>query len=280
MRTSSPFARAYREKASEQNIFVQYCRAVEIRCSPPRVRLNQEESFDHGLLIGYSYDYNQPACSVWFSRTGANCTVTEKEVKSVISRREALSVISGSVCSAITLPSAAHSASLLQNLPGSTPISGSGKVSGVFSKAQLETVATISELIIPADEHSPGARAARVDEYINDVVGISDAAHKQFWVEGLAAIDQRAVNQHGKGFTACSADQQEAILQELSQAEGHPSTLEERFFVAIKLASVDGYYNSSVGIHQDLQYQGDDVLAEYPGCTHEVHTARETPGSK
>jgi hypothetical protein len=48
-------------------------------------------------------------------------------------------------------------------------------------------------------------------------------------------------------------------------------TLEERFFVAVKQSTVDGYYLSDVGIHQELQYQGNAVLAEFPGCTHEEH---------
>jgi hypothetical protein len=41
----------------------------------------------------------------------------------------------------------------------------------------------------------------------------------------------------------------------------------------VKQSTVDGYYLSDVGIHQELKYQGNEVLAEFPGCTHEEHKA-------
>jgi hypothetical protein len=35
--------------------------------------------------------------------------------------------------------------------------------------------------------------------------------------------------------------------------------------------TVDGYYTSSIGIHQELRYQGNAYLKEFIGCTHPEH---------
>jgi hypothetical protein len=69
------------------------------------------------------------------------------------------------------------------------------------------------------------------------------------------------------------------MVRKMSLGEGNPSTLEERFFVAVKRATVDGYYNSEIGIHQDLQYQGNTFLPEFKGCTHASYDAVSKPGS-
>jgi hypothetical protein len=50
-----------------------------------------------------------------------------------------------------------------------------------------------------------------------------------------------------------------------------PQTLEERFFKAIKNMTIDGYYTSKIGIHQELQYKGNTYLKEFKGCTHPEH---------
>jgi hypothetical protein len=77
----------------------------------------------------------------------------------------------------------------------------------------------------------------------------------------------------GKSFVDCEAAQQIKLLTRISQREDKPVTLEEQFFVVLKQSTVDGYYLSDVGIHQELKYQGNAVLAEFPGCTHEEHKA-------
>jgi hypothetical protein len=149
--------------------------------------------------------------------------------------------------------------------------------SAVFNKHDLKTIAALSETIIPTDSHSPGAKAARVDEFVNETVSASAQAIQKLWVDGLAAVDKLAEREFGKSFADCETDQQTKILTRISQNEEKPVTLEERFFVALKQVTVDGYYLSDVGIHQELQYQGNAVLAEFPGCTHEEHkTGRKT----
>jgi hypothetical protein len=193
-----------------------------------------------------------------------------------IPRRRMLSIMVGSTCYAVEAsmiraasPTATHvhqaaKAVIGANEPGHLT---------VFNNQQLKTIAALVENIIPTDKHSPGAKAARVDEFVNETVSASREATQKLWIDGLAAVDKMAKRDFGKSFAECEADQQIKLLTRISQNEDNPVTTEERFFVALKQSTVDGYYLSDVGIHQELQYQGNEVLAEFPGCTHEAHKA-------
>jgi hypothetical protein len=140
-----------------------------------------------------------------------------------------------------------------------------------FDAAQLALVATLSELIIPTDDHSPGAIAAEVPAFIDLMVSESPAETKSLWADGLAAVNTLSQRQHAVPFGEASADQQVALLTEISRNEMKPVTLEERFFKALKNLTIDGYYTSKIGIHQELKYKGNTYLKEFKGCTHPEH---------
>jgi hypothetical protein len=140
-----------------------------------------------------------------------------------------------------------------------------------FTEEENKTVIEMSERIIPADDHSPGAKAARVNEYIDLIVSESPEATKQTWREGLAAINKMSRDKFSKPFVDASADQQIGLLTEISKNERSPQTVEEKFFRTIKYASVDGYYTSEIGIKEELHYKGNSYLKEFTGCTHPEH---------
>jgi hypothetical protein len=140
-----------------------------------------------------------------------------------------------------------------------------------FNADQLALVATISELIIPTDDHSPGAIAAEVPEFIDLMISESPAETKKLWTDGLAAMNTMSQTKNSAAFNKATKDQQIAILTEISKNEAKPQTLEERFFKAIKNMTIDGYYTSKIGIHQELKYKGNTYLKEFKGCTHPEH---------
>ena len=140
-----------------------------------------------------------------------------------------------------------------------------------FTNEENRTVIEMSERIIPADESSPGAKAANVSEYIDLIVSESPDVTKQTWREGLAAIDKMSRTKFGKSFDQASIDQQTDMLKEISRNEKSPQTVEEKFFRTIKYATIDGYYTSEIGIHKELHYKGNTYLKEFTGCTHPEH---------
>ena len=140
-----------------------------------------------------------------------------------------------------------------------------------LTEEENKTVIEMSERIIPADDHSPGAKAAQVNAYIDLVVSESPDPTRQAWREGLAAINKMSRDKFGKPFADASAEQQIDLLKEISKNERSPQTVEERFFRTIKYATVDGYYTSEIGIHKELKYKGNSYLKEFTGCTHPEH---------
>ncbi len=140
-----------------------------------------------------------------------------------------------------------------------------------FTEEENRTVIEMSERIIPADDSSPGAKAAKVNEYIDLIVSASPEPSKQTWRDGLAAVNKMSRDRFGKPFPDANADQQIELLKEISKNEKSPQTVEEKFFRTIKYATVDGYYTSEIGIHKELRYKGNAYLKEFTGCTHPEH---------
>jgi len=140
-----------------------------------------------------------------------------------------------------------------------------------FSASQLDLVDVLSELILPSDDHSPGARAAKVARYIDVMVADGSSELQASWKSGLEAVSDQAQERFGRDFLDCDAAQQDAIVAEMARNEDEPQTPAERFFGRLKRMTIDGYYTSEIGIHQDLGYQGNTAVDEFPGCTHEAH---------
>lgn len=195
-------------------------------------------------------------------------------------RRDALRTLAGGVGSIISfpvLPSTAPSEqrhesgghhSHLQQSPSATPAP-----LRFFTRREKEILDVLTDLIIPADRHSPGAKAAGVSAFIDRVVSVSPDATQRLWREGLAELDRVSQERVGKVFAQASPEEQTAILRDISQNEQNPQTLLERFFRELKNRTIDGYYTSEIGIHQELRYRGNRWMKDFPGCTHPEHSA-------
>src|SRR6266536_1488835 len=198
---------------------------------------------------------------------GARMEKEELPAASTRTRRQTLKMIVGSAASAVSLPilidaapqAVSHAAHMQARETPAAPY-----VLKYFSKEQARTLDALCEVIIPADDHSPGAKAAKVSEYI-DVIVSSAADTRKLWADGLAAMDRMAREQYKNEYAQCTADQQTALMEQISRNEEQPVTLEEKFFVALKATTIDGYYTSKIGIHQDLQYAGNTVVVDFQG---------------
>ena len=131
---------------------------------------------------------------------------------------------------------------------------------------QYATLDVLVDAIIPTDERSPGARDARVADYIDLLLSEADAELRQQWFDGLAAVDAEASAKAGAPVAKLSAAQVDTLLAAISANEREPQTPAERFFVMTKRAAIQGYYTSEIGIHKDLRYKGNQFLPEFHGC--------------
>jgi hypothetical protein len=136
-----------------------------------------------------------------------------------------------------------------------------------FTPAQHTLVEELSETIIPADSHSGGAKAAKVATYIDQALGeTTDENQKSTWREGLRLIDLMSQHYNGKSFVASNPEERIAILTVLSDNDYMTDLPEVRFFHDLKHLTVRGYYTSKIGIHDELEYKGNRMLAQYVGC--------------
>jgi gluconate 2-dehydrogenase subunit 3-like protein len=136
-----------------------------------------------------------------------------------------------------------------------------------FTPAEFALLDELSDLIIPTDDVSAGARAAGVASYIDGRLAESLEPDVQArWRSGLHAVDALSRELHGKAFLAGTPEQRVAVLTKMSAAEADPKTPVEKFFKDLKWWTVFGYYTSKIGIHDDQQYKGNVYqTGEYAG---------------
>jgi hypothetical protein len=145
----------------------------------------------------------------------------------------------------------------------------SAPIPKVLSASAFNTLEVLVEAIIPTDERSPGAKEARVADYIDLLLSESDDEIALQWMGGLAALDRDAISRFGLPFVRLDAGQLDAILADISRNELDPGTPLEQFFVMAKHATIGGYYTSEIGIHRELRYKGNQFLQEFVGCATE-----------
>lgn len=137
---------------------------------------------------------------------------------------------------------------------GKAPAAAQGRF---FTPAELALVDELSEMIIPADSRSPGARAAGVAAYIDARLAESlDAEWQARWRSGLQAVDQLCRELNGARFSDATPEQRLLVLTRMAAGAADPKTPADRFFPEIKGWTVRGYYTSKIGIHVDQQYKG------------------------
>lgn len=143
----------------------------------------------------------------------------------------------------------------------------------VLTPAEYAAVDALTETIIPADAHSPGAHAARVADYVDLLLGESPAETQTAWREGLAAVGALAQSRFKAPLARLTPAQRIEIVTAIAKNEASPQTPAETFFVTAKDWTIRGYYTSEIGIHKDLRYQGNQFLGAFVGCADEPKTA-------
>jgi hypothetical protein len=167
-----------------------------------------------------------------------------------LSRREMIAVTAGALATPRLLTR--------RTLPGGVRF---------LTAAEYALLDELSEMIIPTDAHSPGARAAGVAGYIDARLAESiEGEWREKWRAGLRDVEALSHEQHGKSFLDATAAQRLAVLTALAAGEADPQTPRDKFFKDLKWWTVFSYYTSKTGIHDDQEYKGNVVqTGEYAG---------------
>ena len=136
-----------------------------------------------------------------------------------------------------------------------------------FTPNEHLLVEELSETILPADSHSGGAKAAKVADTVDHYLAETyDDGERVLWREGLRLLDLMSQHYSGKSFVDSTPEQRAAILKVISYNSKMTYLPEVLFFNALKETTVALYYTSKIGIHDELEYQGNRILENYVGC--------------
>ena len=137
-----------------------------------------------------------------------------------------------------------------------------------FTPAEFAVVDELTEIIIPTDDHSPGARAAGIAAYIDARLAESlETEKRDHWRKGVQLVNQASIQMHGKVFIDCTPSERTAVVERLAQNEDEDGAKspEDLFFEELKGATVHAYYTSKIGIHQEMEYKGNVLLNQFVG---------------
>ena len=142
-----------------------------------------------------------------------------------------------------------------------------------FTDHEMQTIALLCNIIIPADEKSGSATDAKVPEFIEFIVkDMPD--HKTPMRGGLSWLDIQCNKQFGNSFAACTPQQQIAMVDQIAYpAKAKPEMKQGvAFFNRMRNLTASGFYTTEMGI-KDIGYLGnvpnqwngvpDDVLKQF-----------------
>ena len=192
-------------------------------------------------------------------------------------RRQALKTLGSAAAGAVVSPLWSESLAALSREQAHSHAAQSSMAASewtpkVLDAHQNETVVMLTELIIPETE-TPGAKGARVNRFVDSVLSEAKPEDRAKFLKGLAWVDERSRALYGKEFTSAAPADQTALLTRLS-AHGNPDHEEpigREFFEVIKGMTIDGYYTTEIGLHQELGDSGQLFQAVSQGCDHPAH---------
>jgi hypothetical protein len=143
-----------------------------------------------------------------------------------------------------------------------------------LSATQRRLAAVLSDLIIPADEHSPSASGVGVVDFIDEWVSApypTQQRDRPVVLGGFAWLDAEGARRAAKGFAELDAAGQTAICDLLCDATRAAPEYQEaaRFFALYRDLTAAAFYSSPAG-RKDLGYIGNVPLTSFDGAPPEL----------
>ena len=135
-----------------------------------------------------------------------------------------------------------------------------------LTQHEYATVATLTEMILPADDQSGGASSAGVPEFI-DFMMLDQPDRQRTIQNGLSWLDTECRRRFDQSFLECSDEERAGLLDDIAWPGRAPENLGEgvRFFSNIRDLTATGLWTRREGI-VDLQYLGNRYLSNWQGC--------------
>jgi gluconate 2-dehydrogenase gamma chain len=134
----------------------------------------------------------------------------------------------------------------------------------VLTQAEYEILDAIVARLIPADANGPGAREAGAARYIDRALAGALATSRAAYNAGLAAIEDLARANGGKGFAALAPAAQDSVLARVEKG-GQPGFVGDSaaFFLLVRAHTLQGTFGDPY-YGGNADFIGWDLIA-YPG---------------
>ncbi|MES2645289.1 MAG: gluconate 2-dehydrogenase subunit 3 family protein [Bacteroidota bacterium] len=139
-----------------------------------------------------------------------------------------------------------------------------------FSSKNISFLDEVAETILPETPSSPGAKAAKVGDFMKTMVtDCYDEKDQKIFMEGIGKLDEAADKKYGKSFIKLSPEDRKAFLIELdkeakdytaARKDGDPN----HYFSMMKQLTLLGFFTSEVGATKALRYVA--VPGKWEGC--------------
>lgn len=138
--------------------------------------------------------------------------------------------------------------------------------SWIFSEENISLLDEIGEVILPETEDSPGAKAAKIGEFMKSIVSdCYNEKEQEIFSNGLIRFKEICQKLFGKSFFKMVGEEKFSLLITLDQeAKENNSEENPHFFTMIKQLTIWGYFSSEPGITKALRYN--PIPGRYEGC--------------
>lgn len=144
-----------------------------------------------------------------------------------------------------------------------------------MSDAELQTAAALSDVILPADRHSPAASRVGVPDFVDEWISApypQQRADRELIVAGLDWLERESRARFGAGFTELEAMDRDSLVAGIANADraSPGAAAQVSFFARFRWIAVGAYYTTAAGSN-DIGYVGNVPLAgPYPGPSDEA----------
>lgn len=145
-----------------------------------------------------------------------------------------------------------------------------GKKEGLFAASDITFLDEVGDTILPATASSPGAKEAKIGEFMKTIVtDCYEAGDQKTFTEGIVKLNDAGKKKFSKDFLSLSAEEKHNLLVDLDkEAKEYQSKKKEEepnhYFHLMKQLTLWGYFTSEPGATKALRYVA--IPGRYDGC--------------
>ena len=139
-----------------------------------------------------------------------------------------------------------------------------------FSPGRISLLDEVGETILPHTASSPGAKEAKIGEFMKAIVSdCYEEKDQHIFMDGIAKLNAASQEKHNNDFTDLSANEKHDLLVAIDkEAKDYGESKQKddptHYFTMMKQLTLWGYFTSEVGSKQALRYE--PLPGKYEGC--------------